>query len=195
MLWALMLDTILRCAFSTGKFPLWCQGSITWNPKLSVPGSVTTPSEFKTFSGSGQLLYSITTPPEHISEILSLVTVTQQLTEISIDKGVSSSSLSLNRSTPSYIVTDPDSAMDADFNYGRLCPLSYARSKGLILYPPLLYESSSVWHRVPCWGNPGTLWWTHRFLDLPASQHGSNGATAPAPKPPPSAIFLSTIPW
>ena len=34
----LMLDNVLSFTFPAGKFPLWRQGSMHWNPKLSVSG-------------------------------------------------------------------------------------------------------------------------------------------------------------
>ena len=129
MWWTLMLDTILNCAFPTGRLPLWRLGPVPWNTKLIVLGAIRTSLEFKTFYGSDSLSYSTTIPSQLSVEIPSLATVTPQLPEVRIGRGVSSSWLSLNPSTMSYNSTYLDSTMYVACTNGFCCPLPLAGLK------------------------------------------------------------------
>ena len=89
---------IFVLALPTGKFPLWHQGSMPWNTKVSDEGVGKTSSDCITLSGAGSLL-SLTYIPSRRSVAMSYsVTVIPRLTGGSMGRGVSLSSLSLNLS-------------------------------------------------------------------------------------------------
>ena len=91
---------ILSLALPTGKFLLWCQVSTPWNPKSVDEGLGKTSSDGIKSSRVGSLLSSTSVPSRHSMKISASVVVVPRLPGGRMGRGVSSSSFSLNLSTP-----------------------------------------------------------------------------------------------
>ena len=107
----------IRVIFSldipTRKLPLWHQGSTPWNKNLSDEGVGKTPSDCIELSGAGLLLSLTAIPSRRSVEISASITVIPQLTEESMGRGVSLSSLYLNLYNPSSVGTTAEYMEDS----------------------------------------------------------------------------------
>ena len=142
-----------------GKLSLWCQGSMSWNTKVSDEGVGKTSSECMKLSESGLLPLSTTTPSQRSVEMSAFVTVIPRLPEERMGRGYLCLTCLWTCLTPTLL----GPLMKIWRSQGKVSPNRKGLLPGLLLW----YTPSHWWNRVPCLGNLHDARWMRQSLDAP----------------------------